>query len=219
MKKIILLSLLILVGLALAFTQVGPLVHAVIAAPAADGLEITKTPKNQAGKSEKAAKAAKRGGQKTNLKGVVASFDGSALVLTLKDQSTLSVAVDDATQVSFAGPKGLTAPDLLPGDAVMVQAVKDGGALLALQVRVIPGEPTRVHRVGTVTEYAPWTSITIVEPQGAQSTFSMSTDTKILPESRKGELQVGARVTIISPRRPAGEPPVAQGIVVHPGTK
>lgn len=217
MKKIIILGMLLLLGLALVFTQVGAFPSGASAAPSMDSLEVTKTPKTKPGKPEKAAKPASHAGKKINIKGVVASFDGGALVLTLNDQSTLSIAVDGATQVRFAGPKDLLAPDLQKDDQVMVQAVKDaGGALLALQVHVIPGKPARVHRVGKVTGYTPGVSITIIDQKGATGTFLITGDTRILPEARKGDLQVGARVTVISPRRPADGPPVAQGIVVHP---
>ena len=80
----------------------------------------------------------------------------------------------------------------------------------------MPGKPTKIHRVGTVTAYSAGTSITIQDKDGNLFTFALTADTKILPPDTTRTLGDGARVTIISRRDPSGGPLTAQGIVVHP---
>src|SRR5574337_307422 len=100
----------------------------------------------------------------------------------------------------------------------MVQAVADqNGNLTACAVMVIPGQPTRVHRVGWVTAYSftPGVggSITIQASDGQSYSFTLTGDTKILPAGN--EVATNSRVTVIARRDPSlGW--TAFGIVVHP---
>jgi len=157
----------------------------------------------------------KHPGKKFNFKGEVVSFDGGSLVLTDKRGETVTVAVDAGTVIKTAGSKDSPAA-VQPGDRVTVGAVKtENESYLALRIVVIPGKPQKVHRVGVVTAYEAGVSITVEDSKGS-TTFVIAEDVKILPEERAGDLKVGARVTIISPRDPSGGTVVARGIVVHP---
>lgn len=89
---------------------------------------------------------------------------------------------------------------------------------VARAIIAIPGKPTIVHRVGTVTEYTPGISITILAVDGNTYPFTFTADTRILPADRAVELAVGSRVTVIAPRDPGALSWTATGIVVHPAT-
>jgi hypothetical protein len=111
----------------------------------------------------------------------------------------------------------LISPIIQTGMMAAIQATRDpgSGALTARIVVIIPGKPMLHHVVGWVTQYS-GTSITIKAHDGNSYTFSLSGDTKILPEERAAELTVGSFVTIIAPRDPSSTQRTAQGIVVHP---
>lgn len=70
--------------------------------------------------------------------------------------------------------------------------------------------------VGLVIAYTPNQSITIVNKDGAEFTFTIASDVKIVPKHRANLLGVGSYVTIISPNNPGNGGGVATGIVVHP---
>lgn len=70
--------------------------------------------------------------------------------------------------------------------------------------------------VGLVTAYTPNESITIMNKDGAEYTFTIASDVKIVPKNRAESLGVGSYVTIISPNNPGNGGSVATGIVVHP---
>jgi hypothetical protein len=160
---------------------------------------------------------------------ISAPAGGSVLLLTLIDGSSVSVNVDAGTQIKFAGKKGAASSSTIqPQDQVVVQAVlSEDQTYRAVRIHVLPAKPEHVHRVGIVTAYTPGVSITVEStpdeddqdegpaPAGS-TTFQISADVKILPAARADQLQVGARVTIISPHSASGETPVATGIVVHP---
>lgn len=56
-----------------------------------------------------------------------------------------------------------------------------------------------VQRMGLVVAYTADQSITIVDRDGAQSTFTLAPNLKIVPAHRANMLGVGAYVTIIAP--------------------
>jgi len=98
-----------------------------------------------------------------------------------------------------------------------VQAIRDeSGNLVARSVMVIPGKPSKIHRVGIVTAYTPGASITIQDKDGNTFTFTITGEIKLLPPERADQLAVGSRVTIIAPRDPASGGVTVKGIVVHP---
>jgi hypothetical protein len=151
-------------------------------------------------------------GKHQNYRGTITSVN--PLQLTLRDGSPISFALTQDTRMKFPGPNGSTAA-LQSGMQAMVQAVADqNGNLTACAVMAIPGQPTRVHRVGWVTEYTPGVSITIRASDGNTYTFALTGDTKILPAG--SEVNPGSRVTIIAPRDPSALGWTAIGIVVHP---
>lgn len=151
-----------------------------------------------------------------NIKGAVSAVDAASLTLTLADGTTQVFVVSDKTQVKIPTVKNAAITDVAVGAQVMVQARADkDGALVALKIQVIPGKPTKIHRVGVVTEYTAGVSITIEAKDGTTTTFKLTETTKILPAHRADKLVVGAQVTIISRRSPAGGELTAQGIVIH----
>src|SRR5574341_2011064 len=219
MKKIPLLLILTL-ALGLFFVTSQALASPATAGPKkTPGPPLTPGPQNTPG-AQAILHAANQDcrGRHQNYRGTIAST--SPLQLTLRDgipSPTFTVTSD--TRMKFPGPNGSTAT-LQVGMQAMVQAVADqNGNLTACAVMVIPGQPTRVHRVGWVTAYnfTPGVggSITIQASDGQSYTFTLTGDTKILPQDRAGELGSGSRVTVIARRDPSlGW--TAFGIVVHP---
>jgi hypothetical protein len=115
--------------------------------------------------------------------------------------------------------RSATVTNLLPGMKVSVHAVDDAGVLTAKIVLAIPGKPNLMHRVGVVTEYLPGVSITIQTADESLFTYLITTETKILPAERLGQLIEGAKVTVIMSRDVTGGEPTASGIVIHPATQ
>ena len=150
------------------------------------------------------------------------------LTLTLADGSTVDLTVTDQTQVKIPTLKNATMDDLAVGETVVVQTRTDAdGNTVVVKILLVPGKPISVHRVGTVTDYvAPVAaiettdatdgSITIMAQDGMEYTFTVTSDTKLLPTGTT-EVNVGDMVTIIAPRNPATptEQLTAMGIVVH----
>jgi hypothetical protein len=73
-----------------------------------------------------------------------------------------------------------------------------------------------VKRVGLVVAYTPNQSITIVDKDGSQFTFTIAANLKIVPPHRADLLVPGAYVTIIAPNNVADGKWIATGIVIHP---
>jgi hypothetical protein len=156
-------------------------------------------------------------GKHENYKGIVSAVDSTSITLTLRDGSSVSVGLSADTRMKFPGPKNSTPGSIQPGMNAMVQAIRDqGGNLIARAVMVIPGKPSKIHRVGMVTEYTAGSSITIQDKDGNTYTFALTAETKLLPAERAGMLAVNSRVTIIAPRDPASGGVTVKGIVIHP---
>jgi hypothetical protein len=157
-------------------------------------------------------------GKRVNYQGTIAAVNASSLTLTLSDGTSPVFVLTAGTiiKIPTMGNSG-TVADLLVGMKVNVHATQDNaGVLTALIVQVVPGKPALVHRVGTVTDYQPGVSITILAQDGKPYTFLVTAKTKILPPKRAALLAVGARVTVIARRDVTGGPLTAMGIVVHP---
>jgi len=188
--------------------------------PNAQGTPVAKTPGAKA--TEKAnehatKKASKPHGKHENFKGIVSAVDSSSITLTLRDGSSVTVGLSADTRIKFPGLKNSTPGSIQPGMKAMVQAFRDqNGNLMARKVMLIPGKPTKIHRVGIVTEYSAGSSITIQDKDGNTYTFAITGETKLLPAERAGTLAVGSRVTIIAPRDPASGGVTVKGIVIHP---
>jgi hypothetical protein len=156
-------------------------------------------------------------GKRENFKGTISAVGADSLTLTLRDGSSATVSLTTETRIKFPGPKHSAPTSLEPGMNVMVQAIRDPSEnLVARSVMVIPGKPTKVHRVGAVTAYTAGASITIQDKDGNSHTFLLDGEIKILPPHRAGTLGVGSRVTIIASRDPASGGVTVKGIVVHP---
>ncbi len=166
---------------------------------------------------DKAPKQAdKQKGKHENFKGTVAAVDSASITLKLKDGSSVTVGLNSDTRIKFAGKKD-SASTIEAGMTVMVQAIHgEDDSLVARSVMVIPGKPGKMHRVGIVTEYAAGENITIQDKDGNTFTFTLTSETKLLPADRAGTLAVGSHVTIIAPRNPASGGVTVNGIVIHP---
>jgi hypothetical protein len=161
-----------------------------------------------------------QGGKRVTYKGTIAAADAASLTLTLADGRSLTFVISTTTQIKIPTrpQSGYPGPGsgLNIGANALVQAQTQADeSLLALRIHIVPGQPEKIHRVGIVIEYTPGESITIVA-KGNEYTFALTASTKILPDQRADQLDMGALVTIISRRDPAGGPLTAQGIVVHP---
>ena len=188
--------------------------------PNAAGPNVTKTPNGKG--SDKATQKAednanKSHGKHENFKGKIAAVDSSSITLTLRDGSSVTVSLTSDTRMKFPGPKNSAPQSVEAGMNAMVQAIRDeSGNLVARSVMLIPGKPSKIHRVGIVTAYTAGSSITIQDKDGNTYTFAITGEIKLLPPERAGELAVGSRVTIIAPRDPASGGVTVKGIVVHP---
>lgn len=217
--KIYRVLLFLLVGFALLFASTQAFASPVDS-PNAKKTPGANTPGAQATKNaeDKDTKQAdKPKGKHENFKGTVAAADSANITLTLKDGSSVTIGLTSDTRIKFAGPKDSASGNIESGMTAMVQAIRDeSGNLTARSVMVIPGKPGKIHRVGIVTAYTPNASITIQDKDGNTFTFTLSSETKLLPAERASELTVGSRVTIIAPRDPASGGVTVKGIVIHP---
>jgi hypothetical protein len=158
-------------------------------------------------------------GKPTIYRGTISAVDAASLTLALSDGTSVTIGLTAGTRIRVPGPNS-QGNNLLVGMQAVVWAQTDAsGNMAARAVMVIPGKPVIAHRVGTVTEYTAGSSITIMAVDGNAYTFSLTAETRILPAERAGELAVGSRVTVISPRDPAALGWAAAGIVVHPASQ
>jgi hypothetical protein len=169
---------------------------------------------------EKANKQAdKPHGKREHFKGTVSEANTDSIRLTLRDGSSVTVGLTSDTRIKFPGPKESVPTSIQPGMTVMIQAIRDArDNLIALRVMAIPGKPSKIHRVGIVTEYTAGESITIKDKKGNSYRFTINADTKLLPPERVDSLAVGSLVTVIAPRDPASGGVTVKGIVIHPAT-
>lgn len=235
--KIYRVLLFVFLAFALLFASTQVLAGAVSLPTAKDTPVTTKTPKppmdtdkstqkaedkatKQAEKlDDKATKQAdKPKGKHEHFKGTVTAVDsGSSITLALRDGSPVIIGLTGDTRIKFPGPKNSVPAGIQTGMTVSVQAIRDeNNNLVARMVMVIPGKPSKIHRVGIVTEYIENERITIQDKDGNPFTFTITGDVKLLPEERASELAIGSRVTIIAPRDPATGGFRVIGIVIHP---
>jgi hypothetical protein len=221
MKKYPLL-LLLLLSLALLVTSTQA-----FASPALDSGSPTETPTatptntpteppnaaTQLANFNATRQAGKPHGNREHLKGTVSAVDTTSLTLTLGDASSVTIGLDPKTRMLSATPKGSRPGHIRLGDVALVQAIRTSSdSLVALFIMVMPSKPSRVHRVGTVTDYVAGVSITIQERNGAPVTFAINDGTKIMPSDRASLLAKGLQVTIIAQSDTAA----AIGIVISP---
>jgi hypothetical protein len=153
-----------------------------------------------------------------HFRGFVTEVGLTSLTISLKDGGEpVTFTVTGDTQVKIPTLwQCSTCSDLVPGVQVLVKAVQnESGQLVAVTVHVVPGKPTKQHRVGEVVVYQPGVRITILAKDGQEYTFFIDQTTKILPLESAEQLGPGAQVTIICPRDVTGQPAIAKGIVVH----
>jgi hypothetical protein len=87
-------------------------------------------------------------------------------------------------------------------------------SITLVQVRTVSAQ--EVPPTGVVVEYLPGQSITVVDQNGTQHQYTISSTVKILPPVRSNALKVGSFVTIIAPASLSQGKQMAVGIVVHP---
>jgi len=156
-------------------------------------------------------------GKHENYKGTITAVDTGSITLALKDGTSITATITAETRIRISKLKEATVGELNAGMTVMVQAIRgQDESLTARKVIVVPGKPTKTHRVGTVTDYVEGVSITIQAKDELLYTFLLTEETKILPVERLDQLKIGARVTVIAPRDVSTLDQTATGIVVHP---
>ncbi|HEU0293497.1 MAG TPA: DUF5666 domain-containing protein [Anaerolineales bacterium] len=169
--------------------------------------------------TQQASKENQPKGKHEHYQGIVTAADATSLTLTLRDGSSVTIGLTPDTRIKFAGPKWAAPTSIVAGMTANVQALRDeNNNLVARMVLIKPDKPSKIHRVGIVTEYAPGASITIQAKDGNTYTFTITGEIKLLPPERADQLAVGSRVTIIAPRDPATGGWIVKGIVVHPAT-
>ncbi len=145
--------------------------------------------------------------------GLTPMTDPTSMMLKLDDGTPATIGLTADTKIHVPGPKS-EGDHLLVDMHVIVMAFADqGNNLVARAVLVIPGQPVRVHRVGTVTAYTAGVIISIKATDGNTYTFNLTPNTQILPPN--SPLAVNDLVTIIAPRDPSTLVWTATGIVVH----
>ncbi len=183
--------------------------------PLVPGAQATAQANGQGQQGQQGQQAAHGG--PTILRGTIATLvpptSPTSMTIQLADGSSQTIGLTTDTNIKVPGPKS-EGDTLLVGMHVVVMAFPDqSNNLVARMVLAIPGQPVRVHRVGTVTAYSAGTSITIKATDGNTYTFSLTSGTQILPSG--SQVTVGSVVTIIAPRDPSTLVWTATGIVVH----
>lgn len=151
-------------------------------------------------------------------KGTITAVSVSGIILELKDGSSVTAVLTPETRIRIPTVKEATVAGLAVKMTVVVQTVRKGDTLTAVAVVVVPGKPAKTHVVGIVSAYEAGVSIAIQAKDGKFYGFLLNQDTRILPAERKGQLDIGALVTIISPRDVSVLAQTATGIVVHPAS-
>lgn len=211
MKKTLSILIIVMLTLIVLFTQV-------FASPLR-GPEPKNTPGAKA--TEKATNRLNMQGNKPtgkpqHFKGTIFLADAGSITLNVGG-SNVTIALNADTRIHIPKVKDANSESLQAGLTAMVLALPDGtGGLVAKFIQIIPGKPSKIHRVGIVTAYSPGESITIRAHDGIEYTFQLTADTKILPAERANQLAVGSLVTLIAPRDLTSTSPTAKGIVVHP---
>ena len=168
-------------------------------------------------KPDQPDKPDKPNGKREHFKGTVTAVDADSLTLTLRDGTSVTIGLTADTHIKIPGSKNSEWAGIAAGMSVSVQAIRDeNGNLITLIAMVKPDKPSKIHRVGMVTEYTPGVSITIQDKDGNTFTFPITGAVILLPTERAGQLSVGSRVTIIAPREPATGGVTVNGIVIHP---
>ena len=228
-KTIIVLSILTILLTVMSISQVNASSELGATAKKTPGAQATAKALDQSSTvhGNSAANNAKieKTGKTVNFMGEIVSVDASTLVISLKDDSLVTLVVTEATIVKIPGKKtdtSDTAAGLLVGMKVTVKATVVPGVdittttITAQRISVVPGKPTKSSHVGIVSALVPGVSIEITTKKGEIYTFLLTENTKYLPAERVAELAVGSVVTIISPRDVTGQPAVAAGVVIHP---
>ncbi|HEX9017734.1 MAG TPA: hypothetical protein VF806_01015 [Anaerolineaceae bacterium] len=170
--------------------------------------------------TQQAEKDLRKGGAHVNYRGVISGIAADKLDLTLKDGGSVSVTMDSNTivRIPTMGDAG-SQTGLKVGMNVVVHALKQAqGDPLALSINVIPGKPTHFHRVGVVTAYTQGVSITILGKDGTPVTFTLTTNTKVLPSADFVPVLNQTVVTIVSARNVTGPDIIVQALVFHSAT-
>jgi hypothetical protein len=222
MKKVIaIMAVLIVVMMVLSINQVAASSEDTVTAKKTPGAQATAQAIRKAGADVDGLVAEHGKPQKAvNLRGEIVSAVEGSLVISLRDETLLTVILTEDTIIKIPGKNtelSDMATGLLVGLKVTVKGVlAEDGSLTAQKISVIPGKPVKMSNVGVVSAYTPDVSIEITDKKGEIFVYLLDLNTKYLPVERMAELQVGTLVTIISPRDVTGAPVIAAGVVIHP---
>jgi len=146
--------------------------------------------------------------------GTIKSMASTNFVMATEKQGEVTINVNTGTKYGVPGVKDATLDSFKAGDKITVLAVEADSGNLALHVKLIPGRPIFVQRVGTITGLEPSNSITLQDKKGELSVFTINSDTKILFKKGGTELKIGERATVIARRVPGTEQFLAKDILV-----
>ena len=154
-------------------------------------------------------------GVKENYKGTITFIDATSIEIKQKGDTLVTISLSAETVVKIPTKHDATLTDLKAGMKVTIKALRVDDVLTAKKIILIPGKPTKVYKVGVVTDYQPGISITIQAKNTSLYTFLVTAETKILPADQADKLVVGAVVTIIAPRDVTSLDRTAKAIVIH----
>lgn len=171
---------------------------------AGQGADKNKDKSNQPDKSHP--------GKSENFCGLITGLEGDLLTVTLKDGSTQTVTLDEATKIHLAklGWDG-TLADLKDGLQITVHLKKAVNGSQPVDIHVIPDKASLIHVVGTVTHYQAGDTTLTVQTQDGPLTLDISNSK--LVKGKDADLADGALVTVI---RSQDETGAVKAVVVHP---
>lgn len=162
--------------------------------------------------------AIQKKGKSEHFVGTISAVDAVGFTMLLRNGTSVTILLSPNTRaIEFAADGRPRPANLATGQAVLVRAVRDANdTLTARSVLVAPSQPVRVHMIGTVTEYVPGASITVLAIDGKSYTFIINGETDLLSAGTNSALNVGSHVTIVARRDSSGGQNIALGIVVLP---
>lgn len=146
--------------------------------------------------------------------GTIKSKGTDSFVLTNGKKPDVPITVNSQTKYHVPGVDNPTFADFSVGDKVAVLGVESSGGIVALHVNLIPSKPLHIQRVGMIDAYTAGTSISLKDKKGDVSTFTITTDTKIVLKKGATAVTVGERATVVARRVPSSDTYTATAIVV-----
>lgn len=240
-KYAALLTVSILIGLALTFSQVfaavpesaamkktPPSQESLRGKPTAKVMKATKISEKEtrlatlkSDRPEKPSKTPKpRIGKPVNFRGTIVGINAGSIELALKKGGSQAIEMDGETHIHIPTMGYVDDVDgLTTGMEVSVHAVVMGEDKhpLAKTILVIPAKPSHLHKPVIVESYTAGASITVTAADGSQATFDIS-GARILPDPN-AIVQPGDKVTLVFSRKGDSLTGTVIAIVIHRSPK